>query len=62
VVQFHWVPSPGAACAETASANEISFSGARAVVALRIACDAEPKAMLAWPASPTCKAVRAQRV
>jgi hypothetical protein len=33
VVQFHWVPSPGAACAETASANEISFSGARAVVA-----------------------------
>jgi hypothetical protein len=30
VVQFHWVPSPGAACAETASANEIPFFGARA--------------------------------
>ena len=30
VVQFHWAPSPGAACAETASANEISFCGARA--------------------------------
>jgi hypothetical protein len=35
VVQFHWVPSPGAACAETASASEISFSGARAVLAER---------------------------
>jgi len=33
VVQFHWVPSPGAVCAETTSANEISFFGARAVVA-----------------------------
>jgi hypothetical protein len=35
VVHFHWVPSPGAACAETASANEISFSGARASNALK---------------------------
>jgi hypothetical protein len=29
-VQFHWVRSPGASCAETSSANEISLCGARA--------------------------------
>jgi hypothetical protein len=57
----HWAP-PWRACAETSSANEISFSGARASNALGIACDAVTKATPAWPALPAFAAVRAQRV